>query len=66
VIPIHGGEREQGTISHGVALEHFADCLLVHGAWVTFALAQQYHCIVLAGQCSGTEKTVYYMNAGHY
>ena len=59
-------ELEKGSISHGVALEKFADCLLDIDAWIEFALGKGYENIVLEGHSYGTEKIVYYMNEGKH
>ncbi len=59
-------ELEKGSISHGVSLEKFADCLLDIDAWIEFALEKGYENIVLEGHSYGTEKIVYYMNEGRH
>ena len=59
-------ELEKGSISHGVSLEKFADCVLDIDAWIEFALEKGYESIVLEGHSYGTEKIVYYMNAGRH
>lgn len=59
-------ELEKGSISHGVSLEKFADCLLDIDAWIEFALDKGYENIVLEGHSYGTEKIVYYMNEGQH
>ena len=59
-------ELEKGSISHGVSLEKFADCLLDIDAWIEFALEKGYENIVLEGHSYGTEKIVYYMNESRH
>ena len=59
-------ELEKGSISHGVSLEKFADCVLDIDAWIEFARDKGYENIVLEGHSYGTEKIVYYMNEGRY
>lgn len=57
-------ELEKGTVSHGVALETFEDCLLDIDAWIELALDRGYDQVILEGHSYGTEKSVYYMNLG--
>lgn len=59
-------ELEKGSISHGVSLEKFADCVLDIDAWIEFALEKGYENVVLEGHSYGTEKIVYYMNEGRH
>jgi pimeloyl-ACP methyl ester carboxylesterase len=59
-------ELEKGSISHGVSLEKFADCVLDIDAWIECAREKGYENIVLEGHSYGTEKIVYYMNEGRH
>jgi pimeloyl-ACP methyl ester carboxylesterase len=59
-------ELEKGSISHGVSLEKFADCVLDIDAWIECALNKAYENIVLEGHSYGTEKIVYYMHEGSH
>jgi pimeloyl-ACP methyl ester carboxylesterase len=59
-------ELEKGSISQGVSLEKFTDCVLDIDAWIEYALDKGYENIVLEGHSYGTEKIVYYMNEGRY
>ncbi|KKS79897.1 MAG: Alpha/beta hydrolase fold protein [Candidatus Beckwithbacteria bacterium GW2011_GWA2_43_10] len=53
-------------VSFGVAVEIFSDCILDFDAWIKFTLDKGYQKIILEGHSRGTEKTVYYLNHGHY